>query len=190
MTIARNLVWRPSASASPEQNLTEFSRIYDAMRRTILEQDAQLQSVRSQVSDLSTKIGSGMGLSAQQQKDVAGLIGALAQPVIGSTATDPILQGVPTGNGTVTSVTVVAGTNLTGGGTVTSAGSITLNVTGAPSFTSVSVNGAKWSAGNGTPEGAVIGSIGDLFSRKDGGAVTTLYVKESGAATNTGWVAK
>lgn len=43
--------------------------------------------------------------------------------------------------------------------------------------------------GTGTPESAVTGNVGDLFLRTDGGASTTLYVKESGTG-NTGWVAK
>ena len=34
------------------------------------------------------------------------------------------------------------------------------------------------------------GGVGDLFLRTDGGAGTTLYVKESGNATTAGWVAK
>lgn len=46
-----------------------------------------------------------------------------------------------------------------------------------------------WTSGAGTPEGAVTAAIGSLFTRTDGGASTTLYVKESGAG-NTGWVAK
>jgi hypothetical protein len=46
-----------------------------------------------------------------------------------------------------------------------------------------------WRTGAGTPEGAVIAPVGSLFTRTDGGAGTTLYVKESGAG-NTGWVAK
>lgn len=44
-------------------------------------------------------------------------------------------------------------------------------------------------AGAGTPEGAVSAPIGSLFLRTDGGAGTTLYIKES-TAGNTGWVAK
>ena len=43
--------------------------------------------------------------------------------------------------------------------------------------------------GNGSPEGVVTASVGALFLRADGGASTTLYVKESGSG-NTGWVAK
>lgn len=44
-------------------------------------------------------------------------------------------------------------------------------------------------AGTGTPEGAIISGVGGLWRRTDGGAGTTLYVKESGTS-NTGWVGK
>lgn len=44
-------------------------------------------------------------------------------------------------------------------------------------------------AGTGSPEGVVSAPVGSLFLRSDGGAGTTLYVKESGTG-NTGWVAK
>lgn len=43
--------------------------------------------------------------------------------------------------------------------------------------------------GNGSPEGVVTASVGRLYTRKDGGAGTVLYVKESGTG-NTGWIAK
>ncbi len=49
--------------------------------------------------------------------------------------------------------------------------------------------GARLISGSGTPEGSVTASVGTLFTRTDGGAGTTLYVKESGTG-NTGWVAK
>ncbi len=45
------------------------------------------------------------------------------------------------------------------------------------------------SAGTGTPESSVTAPVGSLYLRTDGGASSTLYVKESGAG-NTGWVAK
>lgn len=48
--------------------------------------------------------------------------------------------------------------------------------------------GATLYTGTGTPEGAQVGAVGDLFCRTDGGAGTTLYIKESGAG-NTGWIA-
>ncbi len=43
--------------------------------------------------------------------------------------------------------------------------------------------------GNGSPEGVVTAPRGAFFTRGDGGAGSTLYVKESGTG-NTGWVAK
>jgi Pectate lyase superfamily protein len=43
--------------------------------------------------------------------------------------------------------------------------------------------------GSGTPQGVVTAGIGSQFQRTDGGAGTTLYVKESGTG-NTGWIEK
>lgn len=48
---------------------------------------------------------------------------------------------------------------------------------------------ATWSSGTGSPESAVTAPVGSIFTRTDGGANTTLYVKESGSS-NTGWIAK
>lgn len=42
---------------------------------------------------------------------------------------------------------------------------------------------------NGTPEGSISAPVGSLYMRTDGGAGTTMYVKESGTG-NTGWIAK
>lgn len=44
--------------------------------------------------------------------------------------------------------------------------------------------------GSGSPETVVTAVVGSIYLRRDGGANTTLYVKESGAGTNTGWIAK
>lgn len=44
-------------------------------------------------------------------------------------------------------------------------------------------------SGVGTPESNVSAGVGALYLRIDGGASTTLYVKESGTG-DTGWVAK
>lgn len=49
--------------------------------------------------------------------------------------------------------------------------------------------GPTWTSDTGTPEGKVIAPVGSLYSRRDGGASSTLYVKESGTG-NTGWVPK
>lgn len=43
--------------------------------------------------------------------------------------------------------------------------------------------------GTGTPEAAVTAPVGSIYLRLNGGAGTTLYVKESGAG-NVGWVGK
>jgi hypothetical protein len=44
-------------------------------------------------------------------------------------------------------------------------------------------------SGTGDPEGVVTANVGALFLRSDGGASTTLWVKESGSGS-TGWVGK
>lgn len=49
--------------------------------------------------------------------------------------------------------------------------------------------GMTITSGSGTPEAAVTAVVGSLYLRSNGGASTTLYVKESGSG-NTGWVAK
>lgn len=55
---------------------------------------------------------------------------------------------------------------------------------------SLTINGVKYLAGTGAPEGVVTGTAGDMYTRLSGtGGVSSsrLYVKESGTATNTGW---
>lgn len=44
--------------------------------------------------------------------------------------------------------------------------------------------------GSGSPNGVVVGSPCDKYFNTAGGAGTTFYVKESGTATNTGWIGK
>ena len=50
-------------------------------------------------------------------------------------------------------------------------------------------SGPRIISGTGSPEGVVTATVGSVFLRTNGGASTTLYVKESGTG-NTGWVAK
>ena len=47
-----------------------------------------------------------------------------------------------------------------------------------------------WTSGAGTPLGNLVAPIGAMYTRTDGGAGTTLYVKEADAGLDTGWVAK
>lgn len=49
---------------------------------------------------------------------------------------------------------------------------------------------ATISVGSGSPEGVVTANPGSLYLNLSGGVLATLYVKESGTATNTGWVGK
>src|SRR5271163_4567052 len=42
-------------------------------------------------------------------------------------------------------------------------------------------------AGAGTPNGFIVGNIGDLYTDTGGGVGTTLWIKSSGNGTNTGW---
>lgn len=58
-----------------------------------------------------------------------------------------------------------------------------------PTSWSFNVGNAGIHSGTGSPEGVVTAVVGSLFLRTNGGAATTLYVKESGTG-NTGWVAK
>jgi len=60
--------------------------------------------------------------------------------------------------------------------------SVTVGFAPAPTST--------WQTGAGSPNGVVTGSPGDLYTNTNGGANSTLWVKESGVGTNTGWVAK
>lgn len=49
--------------------------------------------------------------------------------------------------------------------------------------------GITWTSGAGSPEGVVTAPIGSIYSRSDGGILTSFYVKQSGTG-NTGWAAK
>lgn len=108
------------------------------------------------------------------------------------------------GNGAL--ITTTTGTNVIGIGDGVAASSATASneaTIGNNNLTNFRVPGVNFSAisgaitftgvkilvGPGTPEGAQAAPVGSLCLRTDGGANTTLYVKESGTG-NTGWVAK
>lgn len=54
----------------------------------------------------------------------------------------------------------------------------------------ITLGGLKVLSGTGSPAGAVAAPVGSLYLRSDGGTSTSLYMKETGATTNAGWVAK
>jgi len=57
-------------------------------------------------------------------------------------------------------------------------------------FTALNTLTAQITVGTGTPNGSVTASQGALYLNLSGGAGTTLYVKESGTNTNSGWIGK
>lgn len=95
----------------------------EMVRRTISEMDQRLSRFEQMLTQALSRVGNGNGgLTPQQQSDVAGLIGALSQSVIGAGVSDPVLPG-QIGGGTVISVT--AGSGLSGGA-ITTSGTIAL----------------------------------------------------------------
>ena len=66
---------------------------------------------------------------------------------------------------------------------------LTGNVGGNTKLIDYMETSGKLLGGNDTPEGAVTAVVGTLYLRANGGANTTLYVKETGTG-NTGWAAK
>jgi hypothetical protein len=99
-----------------------------------------------------------------------------------STSGSPLCQGGNLQEMTVNPVFVDRGVTLTWasfvGHTVGDEGTVT-----------VSVFSCKMRAGSGSPETVVVGNVCDTYLRRDGGASTTFYVKESGTG-NTGWIPK
>lgn len=86
---------------------------------------------------------------------------------------------------------MTSSTRFYAGGSATSNKALTIN-SGTPGSVDVAgvlkINNVAVSAGSGAPAGVVTGSPGDLYMNTSGGANTTFYIKESGAATSAGWV--
>lgn len=53
----------------------------------------------------------------------------------------------------------------------------------------VLTTGIMWLSGSGSPEGVISAPVGSIYSRTDGAANSSLYIKESGTGFN-GWVPK
>lgn len=82
----------------------------------------------------------------QIARDTAGLLGGFGTPLVGAAgSSDPLLETLGTGNGTVTSVDLTAADNLSAsGGPITDAGALSVTLTDDPLFNSVAINGMKW----------------------------------------------
>lgn len=115
-----------------------------------------------------------------------------ATPILwGTQAIDSVPQ---TGSGmAVRSYSPTISGTLTASGSIDLGSSDTTLARGAAGAVTIEGNTIITSStirsGTGTPEGAVTATVGTLFLRTDGGAGSTLYVKESGSG-NTGWAAK
>jgi hypothetical protein len=99
------------------------------------------------------------------------------------------LAGTTLGTGVAYGTALLAPTTFTV--QIASVTKMTLSSTTATFAGAVSVSGtaATFTSGTGSPESVKTAPVGSLYTRTDGGASTTLYVKESGAG-NTGWIAK
>lgn len=112
-----------------------------------------------------TKLGD--GTTAYNSLPYATVVpGAIATSEL-TMATARLLGRTTASTGAVEEISVGSGLSLSGG-------SLTLS---------------NVRSGTGSPEAVVTAPVGTLFLRTDGGAGTTLYVKESGTG-NTGWIAK
>jgi hypothetical protein len=93
-----------------QRNLS--GKVDEEVRRTIVDLDSRLSQMEQLLVAIKAN-GNGGGLTRQQQADVAGLIGALGQGLIGSTATDPLLGSVGTGTlSSLSASTTVAGLSI------------------------------------------------------------------------------
>lgn len=98
-------------------------------------------------------------------------------------ATNNGMIPVDTTNGMPT-ITVGTGSTLT---YATTSGSFAI---GGAFGVGAATGFCQWFTGNGAPNGVVTANIGSFYTNVGGGAGTTLFVKESGNGTNTGWVGK
>lgn len=110
-----------------------------------------------------------------------------------SGATAALLQGFPSDGASTVGVRIRAGTPLStsGAAIATFENSTTpkLVVDKDGNLRLGSTTGPRIVSGSGSPEGVVTAPVGSLYLRTDGGAGSTLWVKESGSG-NTGWAFK
>ncbi len=62
-----------------------------------------------------------------------------------------------------------------------------LNVAGLSTLNGVVNVTTQWTSGAGSPEGSVLGGVGDLYSQTDGVGGAVLWLKATGSGNDTGW---
>jgi hypothetical protein len=115
----------------------------------------------------------------------------------GSRSADPLQSNITGNNNTFigTQASIASGsdplTNATAIGSFCSVPTSNTVALGDGSVTRIYL-GMKVSIyiGAGSPNSAVVGKPGDIYLNTSGGAGTTIYIKESGTNTNTGWIGK
>lgn len=95
--------------------------------------------------------------------------------------------------------TFIGGASDTSSGTLTNAIAIGYNavvdvsnkikIGDAATVTRLDMGGVSWVIGTGDPENNVTANVGSFYSRTDGGAATSFYVKEAGSGS-VGWIPK
>lgn len=115
-----------------------------------------------------------------------GLAPALSLKIDVGNVADNIIIGA---NHSYAIVDNAANTHLEMSGNVMGNGTSGTTMNRAKTIRRFDLQGLFVYVGIATPEGSVAAPIGSLYMREDGGAGTSLYVKESGTG-NTGWVAK
>jgi hypothetical protein len=159
-------------------------------------------SFRALVSDdipnlSAAKITSGALAKAQQHAQTAYLDAAQTwtalQSATGANAASDLWAGKVTGEANSRWIIEANGDFLYGDGSVAPSdveiGRTAAGAWGFKTGTIFMIGTLSIRTGAGTPEGAVTAPVGSLFLRTDGGAGTTLYVKQTGTG-NTGWGAK
>lgn len=169
-------------------------KVDESVRRTILELSAQVDSLSAELARVKAAPSNGaMGLSPFQLQQVAGLIGSLAQPLIGSTTSDPVLAGVPSSSNAVTNV---GATSTSSGLTLASNGgtapTITLSGTpniGGANITSGTINTARLPATINIATAYQIAGVQVVNSQKTGWSAWTGSATRSTKDTTTATLA-
>ena len=141
---------------------------------------------------LDTTVNAGMRGGLNIYRGAGGGSGGAVQVSVGIGSGVGVPVGVTANDGYIISTAVGKRLLLSSDGAAFTIGAA---LTGAGDFTATSLRtgnptagtGSTWRSGAGSPNGAVIGNVGDLWSRTDGGVLTTLYVKEVGNGDNLGW---